>query len=77
VHAYWCVFLPESVVFVWESTVKYWCGLRLESKQTLVRGMTVVKVIWSLVSLAIFSVMYSFLFVYEAVLGHVLLPVRV
>ncbi|KAG3241196.1 hypothetical protein PI124_g13934 [Phytophthora idaei] len=68
-HAYWCVFLPETVENGWNGVAKYWNGLQVEWTRTVGRSCIVVRVVWDVASLLIYSAFYAVLFVNEGLEG--------
>eukprot|EP00644_Phytophthora_capsici_P010185 jgi/Phyca11/120528/e_gw1.41.193.1 len=66
-HAWWCVFLPDSLELGFRSTVKYWVGSKAECRRTVDRACCVGRGFWSFVSLLLYAVFYTVIYVYEFV----------
>eukprot|EP00644_Phytophthora_capsici_P015830 jgi/Phyca11/10369/fgenesh1_pm.PHYCAscaffold_49_\ len=66
-HAWWCVFLPDALELGFRSTVKYWVGSKAECRRTVDRACCVGRGFWSFVSLLLYAVLYTVVYVYEFV----------
>ncbi|KAG3161566.1 hypothetical protein PC128_g20767 [Phytophthora cactorum] len=69
IHAYWCVFLPDSASLAKDTTVKYWHGFKVELKRIWSRVWFVERASWTDVSLMAYAMFYGVLFLYEIIEG--------
>ncbi|KAE8971101.1 hypothetical protein PR002_g26928 [Phytophthora rubi] len=66
-HALWCVFLPDVLELSCKSTVKYWRGSRAECRRTIDRACCVWRGLWAFLSLSVYAVFYTVVYVYDFV----------
>ncbi|KAE9301606.1 hypothetical protein PF008_g22714 [Phytophthora fragariae] len=66
-HALWCVFLPDVLELSCKSTVKYWRGSRAECRRTVDRACYVWRGLWAFLSLSVYAVFYTVVYVYDFV----------